>query len=215
MSNPLYDADRAIAAALQSAALQQNPLLHAIGTTFNRWGGSGVIYFTALLWLGGRVMDRKRIALLGFRGAEAIALASALSAIVKGLAGRARPFVTPGEPWHWYFSGGWTDAHFGSMPSGHTTATMAFATAICVASARWANPARAVMIVSSVSAGLLVAFARVYTNQHWFSDVLAGTLIGISMGLLLAIHHRRYPWTAFDLAMLGLRGGPDTPASKR
>jgi membrane-associated phospholipid phosphatase len=203
MTNSLYDADRAIAAALQSAAFQQNALLHWIGRAFNWWGGPGVIYFAALLWLGGRVLDRKRISLLGFRGAEAIAVASGISAIVKGLAGRTRPFVAPGEPWHWSFSGGWTDAHFGSMPSGHTTATVAFAVVICLASERWTQPARAAMIVAAISAALLVAFARMYTNQHWFSDIVAGAVIGVATGFLVKRWHSRNSHSAFDFWMLG------------
>ena len=215
MSNPLYDADRAIAAALQSAAMQQNPLLHTIGTAFNWWGGPGVICFAALLWLGGRVLDRKRISLLGFRGAEAIAISSGISALVKGFAGRTRPFVAPGEPWHWTFSGGWTDAHFGSMPSGHTTATVAFAAAIYLTSARWRQPARGAMIVSAISAALLVAFARMYTNQHWFSDILAAATIGVATGFLVKRWHNRNSHTAFDLWMLGFGGDVDAATLHR
>jgi len=211
MSNPLYDADRAIAAALQSPALQHNATLHAIGAAFNWWGGPGVIWLAAILWLGGRALRLGRLSLLGLRGAEAIAVASAINGIVKGLAGRARPFVTPGEPGHWNFSHGWTDAHYASMPSGHTLATIAFAAAIGVASVRWVPPARAAMIAGAFSAALLVAFARVYTNQHWFSDVLAGAVLGSTTGFLLTRWHERHPRTAFDRALLGVAADPRAP----
>ena len=203
MSNPVYDVDRAIASASQSVTLQQNQTLHAIGTAFNWWGGSGVIWFTALIWLGGRALKRTRASLLGLRAAEAIAVASAISGIVKGFAGRARSFMTPGEPWHWNFLHGWTDARYFSMPSGHTTATIAFAAAITVASARWAPPARIAMILCAFSATLLVAFARIYTNQHWFSDVLAGAVLGATTGFLIARWHERHPRTAFDRVLAG------------
>lgn len=209
MSNPVYDADRAIAAALQAPALQQSQMLHAVGTAFNSWGGPGVIWFAALLWLGGRAMKHPRISFLGLRGAEAIAVASAISAIVKGFAGRARPFVTPDEPWHWkFFFHGWTDAPYFSMPSGHTTATIAFAAAISVASVHWARRTRAVMIVGAFSTVLLVAFARLYTNQHWFSDVVAGAVLGSAAGFLLARWHENHPRTAFDRALLGAGADP-------
>ena len=203
MSNPVYDADRAVASASQSSALQQNRTLHALGSTGNWWGGSGVIWFTALIWLGARALKRGRLALLGLRAAEAIAVASAISGIVKGFAGRARPFVTPDEPWHWSFLHGWTDARYFSMPSGHTTATVAFAAAISVASVRWAPPARIAMILGAFSSTLLVAFARIYTNQHWFSDVLAGAALGATTGFLLTTWHERHPRTAFDRALAG------------
>jgi membrane-associated phospholipid phosphatase len=203
MTNPIYDLDRAVASASQSSTLQQSPLLHAIGKTFNWWGGSGVIWFTALIWLGARALKRARLSLLGLRAAEAIAVASALSGIVKGFAGRARPFVTPDEPWHWNFLHGWTDARYFSMPSGHTTATIAFAAAISVASVRWARPARAAMILGAFSSTLLVAFARIYTNQHWFSDVLTGAVLGATTGFLIARWHERHPRTAFDRVLAG------------
>ncbi len=203
MSNPVYDLDRAVASASQSVALQQSYALHEVGVAFNWWGGPGVIWFAALLWLGGRAIGRARVALIGLRGAEAIAVASAISGIVKGFAGRARPFVTPDEPWHWNFLHGWTDARYFSMPSGHTTATIAFATAIGVASARWAPQARAAMIACAFAAALLVAFARIYTNQHWFSDVMAGALLGTTAGFLLTRWHERRPDTVFDRALLG------------
>ncbi|HET7132811.1 MAG TPA: phosphatase PAP2 family protein [Gammaproteobacteria bacterium] len=156
-----------------------------------------------MIWLGARALKRGRAALLGLRAAESMAVASALSGIVKGLAGRARPFVTPHEPWHWNFMHGWTDARYFSMPSGHTTATIAFAAAIAVASARWARPARVAMNLGAFSSTLLVALARTYTNQHWLSDVLIGALLGATTGVLIARWHERHPRTAFDRVMAG------------
>jgi membrane-associated phospholipid phosphatase len=204
MSNLVYEADRAIAAALQSTTLQQSQTLHAIVAAFNWWGGPGVIWFAAILWLGGRALKHARISLFGLRGAEAIAVSSAISAIVKGFAGRARPFVTPGEPWHWkFFFHGWSDAPYYSMPSGHTTATFAFAAAAGVACARLAPRERVAVIVATLSAALLVGFARLYSNQHWFSDEFAGAALGSATGYLLTRWHERHPRTPFDRALLG------------
>jgi membrane-associated phospholipid phosphatase len=204
MSNLVYDTDRAIAAALQAASLQHDPVLHAIGSAFNWWGGPGVIWLAVILWLGGRALKLGRVSLLGLRGAEAIAVASAINGIVKGLAGRARPFFAPGEPGRWYFSHGWTDAHYASMPSGHTLAAIAFAAAVSVASTRMAPWERIAVIVVTFSAALLVAFARMYTNQHWFSDVVVGAALGSVTGYLLTRWHERHPRTPFDRALLGV-----------
>lgn len=208
MSNPLYDADRALAAALQSPALQQNAMMHQVAMAFNWWGGPGVIWFAAILWLGGRAFRLSRVSMVGLRGAEGIAVASALSGIVKGLAGRVRPFVTPDEPWHWNFNHGWTDAHLASMPSGHTTATIAFAAAVTVASAHMRRMPRLAFVAAAFASVVLVGFARTYTNQHWFSDVLTGALIGGTTGFLLAEWHERHPGTAFDRALLGAAQAP-------
>jgi membrane-associated phospholipid phosphatase len=209
MTNPIYRADAAIASVLQGTTLQQNELLHAVARAFNWWGGPGVIYFAAVLWLGGRALRRARISVVGLRGAEAIAVASAISGIVKGFAGRARPFVAPGEPWHWNFLHGWTDARYFSMPSGHTTASIAFAAAVCVTSARWPRPARITLTLGAFTAAFLVAFARTYTNQHWFSDVIAGAILGATTGMLIARWHERHPSTGFDRVLAGVAAVPE------
>ena len=61
----------------------------------NWWGGPGIISTGIVVWLLARAARRVAITAPAFRGIEALAVASAVSGIVKGFAGRARPFVTP------------------------------------------------------------------------------------------------------------------------
>jgi undecaprenyl-diphosphatase len=201
--NLIYVADRAIQRLLQAPALQQDAVLHATARAFDWWGGPGVIWCAALLWLGGRALKRMRIAELGLRGAEGIAVASALSGIVKGFTGRSRPFLAPGEPWHWEFAHGWTDARYFSMPSGHTTATFAFAAAAGVAAATWRPASRVALSTAAFATAVLVAFARTYLDQHWLSDVVAGAILGGAVGFALARWHERNPASRFDRVLLG------------
>jgi membrane-associated phospholipid phosphatase len=200
---PVYAADGAAQRVLQSTTLQQNGVLHASATAFNWWGGPGVIWVAALLWLGARAARRRWLSELGLRCAEAIAVSSAISGIIKGLVGRSRPFVTPGEPWHWQFARGWTDARYFSMPSGHTTAAFAFAAAASVTLARGAATQRAVMVTATFLSALLVAFARMYSNQHWLSDEVVGALLGMCTGFVIARWHVHHPRSAFDRVLLG------------
>jgi membrane-associated phospholipid phosphatase len=137
------------------------------------------------------------------RGAEAIAVASAVNGILKALAGRVRPFVTPDEPWHWWWNRGWSDPHLQSFPSGHTIATVAFAAAVSVAAVRFDSFQRLGIALAAFASALLVAFARLYTNQHWFSDVFVSVALGITIGLMLTRWHERNPRTAFDRTLLG------------
>jgi membrane-associated phospholipid phosphatase len=200
---PVYAADGAAQRVLQSSTLQQDSILRVSATAFNWWGGPGVIWFAALLWIGARAARRRRISELGLRCAEGIAVSSAISGIIKGLVGRARPFVTPGEPWHWEFARGWTDARYFSMPSGHTTAAFAFAAAATVTFTRGAPAQRAAMATAAFLGALLVAFARMYSNQHWLSDEVAGALLGSSTGFVIARWHVRHPHSPFDRVLLG------------
>lgn len=202
--NLVYVADRALQLLLRDPVLQQNALLHAIARAFNWWGGPGVIWCAVLLWLGGRAMRRMRLAELGLRAAEGIAIASAISGITKGFTGRSRPFLTPLEPWHWDFAHGWTDARYFSMPSGHTTASFAFAASVVVATRRtWHTGQRLALSVASLAAAALVALARTYLDQHWLSDVGAGAVLGGAVGFALARWHARHPGTPFDRTLLG------------
>ena len=204
--NTIYDFDRTIASALQSLPFQQDHTLHSISAAFNWWGGPGVIWFAAILWLGGRALKHAPVSTLGLRGAfEAIAVASAISGIVKGFAGRARPFVSPDDPGHRDFLHGWTDARYFSMPSGHTTATIAFAAAISVASGGWAPSKRIAMIVGAFAA------ASLKSRSHDSTATSIGSAMSSPVqcfgpaptGLLLTRWHERHPRTAFDRALLG------------
>ena len=210
----INDLDRAAQQSLQASRMQQNIVLRCIGRAFNWWGGPGVVWFAALCWLGSRIWKRAVVSEIGLRAIEAIAVASALSGIIKGFAGRSRPFHTPGEPWHWSFAHGWTDARYFSMPSGHTTATFAFAAAVTVAAVRVPRFRLVIGLVVFASA-LLVAFARVYTDQHWLSDVVVGALLGSVTGIVLTRWHNRHPQSAFDRVLLGAQGMAAAPPLRR
>lgn len=203
-SNLVYRLDADVQRLVRGTESQSSPELAQLGKIFNWWGGDGVIYYTLLVLIVGRALKRRTMAELGLRGAEGIAISSAISGIVKGFAGRSRPFVAPGEPWHWSFLHGWTDAHYFSMPSGHTTATFGFATAVSFTLyARQRGALRVVAPMLAFASAFLVAFARVYTDQHWFSDVSAGALLGMVSGIWIARLHARRPDSRFDRILLG------------
>jgi len=73
-----------------------------------------------------------------------------------------------------------------SFPSGHSAAAMAFATA----ASRWVPAAGAPLYAL---AGL-VSYSRVHSGVHFPGDVVAGALIGLTIGTLTAgAMHRRLP----------------------
>ncbi|MBI1809288.1 MAG: phosphatase PAP2 family protein [Gemmatimonadetes bacterium] len=197
------DADRAVQHWLQGATLQQDEALQGLAGSLNWWGGPGVIWFGALLWLAARAFGRRRLSLAGLRGVEALAIASAISGLIKGFAGRERPFVEPGEPWHFNLLHGWIDARYFSLPSGHTTATFAFAVATLVVTRDWPWPSRTGYRAALLLSAVAVAFARMYTDQHWLSDVVVGALLGGATGWIVADWHARRGDTAFDRVLAG------------
>jgi membrane-associated phospholipid phosphatase len=72
----------------------------------------------------------------------------------------------------------------GSMPSGHVTA--AFAVATSLADDIHNTPVS--IALYTLASG--TAFSRVYDNRHWFSDTVAGAILGITTAKLVNGHWR-------------------------
>lgn len=131
---------------------------------------------------------------VGLRAMEGIAASSALTAVVKGLTGRARPNQSPGNPRDFVFGRGIRDGgEFESYPSGHATAAFAFASAVDAEWARlsphrprWVGPALYAL------AGLTAA-SRVFDDRHWTSDVVLGSAIGFVVGRAVVRWHADQP----------------------
>ena len=62
-----------------------------------------------------------------------------------------------------------------SFPSGHTASSFAAATVLFCANKEWGTPA---LVLAA-----LIGFSRVYCGVHYCTDVLAGMLVGIVVGI--------------------------------
>jgi undecaprenyl-diphosphatase len=101
------------------------------------------------------------------------ALADVLTAILKPGIGRERPTATdPGNP-------------FTSFPSAHAkTAAQVAVGLVLVATSPW-RPRR-IAYTAAVAWIVLMAVSRLVVDHHWFSDVVAGSLIGAGAALAVA-----------------------------
>jgi membrane-associated phospholipid phosphatase len=81
-----------------------------------------------------------------------------------------------------------------SYPSGHTTTAVVVAGVILLLAAPYLDRrTRRRALVAMVAYVGLISFTRVYLRQHWFSDVLAGWLLGSAIVCLLAVVFCRPP----------------------
>ena len=163
----------------------QTPLLEHVALIFN-YLGRGLARALVLAGIGVvLIVARRWWALLAYAVTES--LAPLFSSVVKGLVDRPRP------------PDGLVHPSGASFPSGHAT----FAGATCVA---------AVLLFTNVDgrrrlwwglalAGIAgMAWSRTYLQVHWLLDVLAGSLLGAGVALVV--------FAALQL-LLGRRGAPD------
>jgi membrane-associated phospholipid phosphatase len=126
-------------------------------------------------------------------GGLAVALLAVSVGTGKEVIGRSRDSIAA----HAFGDGGT------SYPSGHTTTAVVVGGCLVLLFAdRLSARARRWCLVAVGAYALLTGFSRVYLHDHWFTDVLAGWLLGTAIVCLLA------------LAVLGyLRANPVVPGA--
>jgi undecaprenyl-diphosphatase len=101
--------------------------------------------------------------------------------------------------------GGLVDIVGYSFPSGHATAAAATAVALVLAFFQ-PGPRRRKWEWIAAGFAFAMAFSRVYLNAHWFSDVVAGVLLGCGIALGAAA-------LSIEISTLVLRRRTDQPAA--
>jgi hypothetical protein len=117
-------------------------------------------------------------------GGTALLVASLSTQVLKFAVGRARPYLGQGNTAFLPFA---REQGYDSFPSGHTAAAFSVT---AVLAARIDRP--------WVSAGLytlatLTGLSRIYTEDHWFSDVLFNAIFSASLGRSLVLWYEGSP----------------------
>lgn len=191
-----YLADQSLRDAVRGAGPQGSSALDGLAAYGNGFGSPGVFALSAALYGGGILAKRPVVAAAGLRGFEAIAVSGIVTGAIKGMAGRKRPAISTDDPGSFsWLRGMRAGGDYQSMPSGHTTAAFAFATAVHLEVRRRApRHARWVGALAYTSAAA-TAYARMHDDRHWFSDVVVGAGIG---SVTAAAIHRWHATRADD-----------------
>lgn len=196
--------DTRFAERLQNQSVQENRSMKRVARFVETVTDPGAFIIGTGMYVYGRVTKKPRAADLGLHGTEALLIGSQIGNLLKGVVGRARPYVDVTRP-HDYvvfrgFSGG-TD--YRSFPSGHTIAAFAAASAVTSETKRWYP--RSVWIVGPVMYGgaAAVGWSRMFDNKHWASDVMTGAAIGTFAGLKVVHWHHSHPGNRIDRLFLG------------
>ena len=192
--------DVAITRRLRAPDLQRSTAWRNGATLFDWYGAPGARAVGPLLAVAGSVTRNSTLSDIGIHVSESYATAAVAVFIVKGIAGRARPYTVSSESAYDFELGrGFPHREpYSSFPSGHATGSFAFAASITVEAARrW--PDHRVLIGGLAYGGaFLDGVSRVYRDTHWPSDVAAGALIGTVSGILVTRRQHAHPENRLD-----------------
>jgi membrane-associated phospholipid phosphatase len=152
------------------------------------FGGPWPFIASAAIVVGGNATGFDKLQRFAIHNMEAIALATAIAGVGKGVTGRALPGVRTRHEFEW--GRGFHDANgpFVSFPSGHTAAAFAMASTVA-GELEHAGCAHASLGGDAAYAlAGAVAVARVIQRTHWPSDLPLAIAIGTWSGQAVQAH---------------------------
>jgi len=136
-----------------------------VGTGRNIIAGLAVTYVVA------RITHHRRTANAVLRISAGYAVSNVIVGVLKPVVGRHRPDSTNDA---WRFKPFSTEGEWHSFPSSHAVHAFSIAAGAAIATRRsW-------VAALGYSAATVVAWSRVYDDQHWTSDVTTAAVIGMS-----------------------------------
>jgi hypothetical protein len=206
--------DRRLALKLQDSTTQRNRDMRQAAQFVEKVTDPGSFLIGAGLYTYGRLRDNQRAADLGLHGTEALFFGAQLGNLLKGIIGRARPYMNVDQPHDYSIMRGFRDGRdFKSFPSGHTISAFAAAAAVTSETKRWWP--KSVWLIGPIMYGgaAAVGWSRMFNNQHWASDVITGAAIGTFSGLKVVHWHHQNPRNLIDRTFLGVSATPTADGS--
>jgi membrane-associated phospholipid phosphatase len=135
------------------------------------------------LWGIARLTRMDAMADITFHAAEAVVVGSLASQLIRGPLGRSRPHVTNfADQYDFKPFRGFREFEYRAFPSIHTASAFAVATVYTLETKRRAPGATWVVAPIAYALALGPGVSRMYTGQHWASDILAGAFMGTLAG---------------------------------
>jgi membrane-associated phospholipid phosphatase len=160
----------------------------------NGWFAAGI---TAGLYGTGVVIRDPWLRETAVLAGTAIIVSTVVTRVIKPVVGRARPYVNAGNGAFHMFS---LQDDYNSFPSGHTVAAFSLSSVLA------ARIDRPLATIGLYGLACLTALSRVYTDEHWFSDVVFGGIFASAVGRSLVLwHEAREP----DRESFRIFPGPD------
>lgn len=206
----MFPVDRSLARRLQDSSAQANRFFRNASKNIQYFADPGSIVIGISMYGVGRLAKWRDVEDLGLHGFEAVAVSGIFTALLKGAAGRARPYVSADTSPHDFrfgrgFAGG---GGYESFPSGHSTAAFAAAAVVTSESERWWPHGIWLVAPAMYGGATLVGLSRMYNNAHWASDVALGAAIGTFSGIKVVRYSHGHTNNPIDRWLLGLEVVP-------
>lgn len=163
----------------------------------------------------GRLIKNETVADVGLHATETLVLTVVLAEAIRGPVGRVRPRASPDDPFHFKAFEGFSDFAARSYPSMH--AAVAFAAATALTGEIRLRAANAVKYAAPplYAAALIPGFTRIYLDQHWASDIVAGAAMGTLLGAKVVRYAHTHSRSRLDRFLLATTIAPDTEGNVR
>jgi membrane-associated phospholipid phosphatase len=194
--------DRAVAKRLQYPGTQENRFLRGSATGLRILAEPGSVLAGVGLYAIGRADGQRRVQSLGLHSVESILLADILGGAIKLVAGRKRPYSDIDNPYDFQLFRGFSGHEFQSFPSGHTINAFAFASTLTRETQFWWPHSAWYVGTVFYGGATLMGLSRIYNNQHWASDVMAGAAIGTLIGTKVVKYTHSHPGNRIDKKLI-------------
>ncbi len=211
----LLPLDRSIQKVILSTRAQAKDGLDGAAESLAYAGAQGPFLAGGVFFAVGRAAGSERLADLGLHLVEGAALAAGISALGKGIAGRALPDVPSASPDDFRLGRGFhpKNGQFVSFPGGHAATAFASAAVLTSEAARWRPELEGIVGTAAYGTATLVAVARMYQNRHWASDNPLSIVIGTWSGLTVVRRQHSGPRSRLDRWLLGVSAVPVGPGA--
>jgi membrane-associated phospholipid phosphatase len=201
--------DRRVARWSRGSGVQGDSSRHDLVSALTRVNETPLTIAAAAAYGIGRLAGSRTTADVGLHTFEALVLTTGVSEVIRGVLGRTRPRAAPNEPFDFEPGSGFTNFDTRSYPSLHTSAAFATATAL-VGEIRERRPeATRYAAPLLYTAAMVPGLTRIYLDQHWASDVVAGAFVGALLGSRVVSYAHSHERSKLDRALLGLSAMPD------
>jgi membrane-associated phospholipid phosphatase len=201
--------DLRIAHWARSADVQGDSTRHDRISTATRVNETPLTIAAFATWGIGRLAHSETTADVGLHTFEALVLTTGISEVLRGTIGRTRPREATEDPFLFKPGKGFTQFETRSYPSLHTAAAFATATALVgeirlrrPEATKWAAPLL-------YTAAMVPGLTRIYLDQHWASDVVAGGFVGALLGSRVVSYAHSHRRNRLDRALLAVNVVPD------